>query len=61
MADIDVVPKKGGAGWMIWVVAALVVVGVLWFLMRGNNEPDRDSYRHDFAEPSVSMRFATSA
>ena len=43
MADIDVVAKKGGAGWMMWVLLALVAVVVVWLLMRGGNENERVS------------------
>jgi hypothetical protein len=36
VANIDVVPKKSGAGWMMWLVVALVALVVMWFLMRSN-------------------------
>jgi hypothetical protein len=39
MADIDVVPKKTGTDWVLWVLAALAVIVVLWMLMGRN--PDR--------------------
>lgn len=39
MADIDVVPRKGGMSWMIWVVLALIVLAVIWMMM-GRGTPD---------------------
>jgi len=32
MADIDVVPKKGTNVWL-WIIAALVVLAILWAVL----------------------------
>lgn len=35
MADIDVVPKRGTKLW-IWIVVALAVIVILWFMLSRN-------------------------
>lgn len=38
MADIDVVPKKSGTGWALWVVVAIVAALIVWMLLgRGDS------------------------
>jgi hypothetical protein len=40
MADIDVVQKKSGMGWLVWVVlAAVVVLAVVWMLRSRSDRP----------------------
>lgn len=39
MADIDVVPKKGSNIWL-WVIAAIVILAILWAVLAGGgNNP----------------------
>ena len=37
MADIDVVQKQGGKGWMMWLLLAIAAVAIIWMLMARNN------------------------
>ena len=45
MADIDIVPKKGGISWVIWLVLALVAIAVIWMLV------GRDDGASDVSSP----------
>ena len=55
MADIDVVAKKGGAGWMLWVVLALVAVVIVWLLMRDNDQAEREVQLNNSVRPGISI------
>jgi hypothetical protein len=61
MADIDVVQKKGGAGWVMWVVLALVAVGILWMLMRGRDQGEQQSDLGDPVRQTISVVAAAAA
>ncbi len=37
MADIDIVPKERSYTWL-WIVLALVILGVLWYVLAGGGE-----------------------
>ncbi|RPJ59275.1 MAG: hypothetical protein EHM24_28040 [Acidobacteria bacterium] len=37
MADIDIVPKERSYTWL-WVVLALVILGVLWYVLAGRGD-----------------------
>ncbi len=39
MADLDVQPKKQ-TSWLPWLIAAIVLIGLLFFLLRGCNKTD---------------------
>lgn len=53
MADIDVVHKKGGMTWVIWVVLALVALAVVWMLV-GRDDQSRGMSRGPSVSPPVS-------
>ncbi len=38
MADIDVQPKRKNSSWLTWLIAALILLGLLFFLLRGCNK-----------------------
>ena len=37
MADIDIVPKRHSSTWM-WVVLAIVVIGLIWWMTAGGTQ-----------------------
>jgi hypothetical protein len=38
MAEIDVVPKhRSGLSWPVWLVIAVVVIGLLWWFLSNRN------------------------
>ena len=37
MADIDIVPKERSYTWL-WIVLALVILGVLWYVLAGRGD-----------------------
>ncbi len=39
MADIDIVPKHRSYLWL-WIVIALIILAVLWYVLAGNGTPD---------------------
>jgi hypothetical protein len=41
MAELNV-EKKSGLPWWIWLVIGLVVLGLIIFLLAGNNQTDAD-------------------
>lgn len=43
MAELDVQPKSKSP-WWIWLVVALIILAVLYFLLAGNNENESDPY-----------------
>jgi hypothetical protein len=38
MADIDIVPKHRSYLWL-WIVIALIILAVLWYVLAGNGTP----------------------
>lgn len=40
MADIDVVPKKGSNIWL-WVIAAIVILAIIWAVLGGRSRAPR--------------------
>lgn len=42
MADIDIVPKRRSHLWL-WIVIALVVLAVLWYVLAGTGAPGNDT------------------
>lgn len=38
MADIDVVSKQGGKGWLMWLLLAIAVIAIIWVMMAGDDD-----------------------
>ena len=38
MADLDVQPKRKSSSWLTWLIAAIILLGLLFFLLRGCNK-----------------------
>jgi hypothetical protein len=46
MADIDVVPKRGGKSWLMWLLLAIAAIAIVWMMMsRGDDGVDQVSHR----------------
>jgi len=53
MADIDIVPKERSYTWL-WIVLALVILGVLWYVLAGpGNQPDVVPGSHLMPHPDI--------
>ena len=58
MADIDVVPRRRTNIWL-WIIVALIVIGVLWWALAGGHGSNATSSL--MTTPHVLARVATTA
>jgi hypothetical protein len=55
MADIDVVPKQGSKTWLWIVIAAVIVIAILWIAFGSSGTPARQGHKLGAAPSRVAI------